>query len=121
MLLSIVLVVAGAVTPSAAHAQTCEFVFSRFLTYSALNFGWSAGLRGCSGDIRQLVESAPTENGPWTATYVDWTEFFNNQVRSHWEYEADLPYGWIRARGEFQGQSKATAAAFNHGGGCPGC
>ncbi len=77
-------------------------------------------MKGCGGDIQQLVESAPTENGPWTATYVDWTEFFDNTVRSHWEYEADLPYGWIRARGVFQGRSKATAAAFNHGGGCPG-
>lgn len=120
MFLSLVLVVATAAGPAVAHAQACEFVFSRFLTYSALNYGWSAGLNGCSGDIQQLVETAPTENGPWTS-YVDWTEFFDNQVRSHWEYEADLPYGWIRARGVFDGQSKATAAAFNHGGGCSGC
>jgi hypothetical protein len=119
MLLSMFLVVAAVASPAAAHAQTCEFVFSRALTYSALNFGWSAGLQGCSGDIRQLVETAPTENGPWTA-HDDWTEPFNNQIRSHWIYEGDYPYAWIRARGEFQGQSKATRPSFNHGGGC-GC
>lgn len=98
---------------ASAGVDTCRLIQTP-LNYSALNYGWAQGLDGCSGDVVNTWQTAPSSTGPWTAQ-EPYPVHYDDEYASYWVYEGDLCYRWHRLTATYGTQSITTNAVLGTG------